>query len=94
MREERGIQCDVLKHAQVILAKERLSEDVDLGKIAGRTDGYTGSDLRQVCTNAAMRPVKDLLKLTGREARLQVITSADLLTNIGCTGSRSAAFMS
>ena len=40
--------------------------------MSSRTDGYTGSDLRQVCTNAAMRPVRDLLQSTGKEARAKV----------------------
>lgn len=48
-----------------------MAENVDLSKIANRTDGYTGSDLRQVCTNAALRPVKELLRTTGKEALAQ-----------------------
>ena len=62
---------------QVILADEKLSDDVDLGSVASRTDGYSGSDLRQVCTAAAMGPVRDLLKATGKSATLDV-SLADL----------------
>lgn len=34
------------KILKVILAKEDLSSDVDLGAIANMTDGYSGSDLK------------------------------------------------
>ena len=57
---------------QVLLGDEKLAEDVDLSSVASRTDGYSGSDLRQICTAAAMRPVRDLLKATGKSAQLEV----------------------
>lgn len=60
---------DALYKLQVILSDEKLSEDVDVASIASRTDGYSGSDLRQVCTAAAMRPVRDLLKASTEDAK-------------------------
>lgn len=60
--------------AQVILAEEKLAEDVNLSSVAGSTDGYSGSDLRQVCTAAAMRPVRELLKVTGKSSQNKVIS--------------------
>lgn len=38
------------KILKVILAKEDLSADVDLGAIATMTDGYSGSDLKVGCS--------------------------------------------
>lgn len=34
------------KILKVILAKEDLSSDIDMGAIANMTDGYSGSDLK------------------------------------------------
>ena len=55
-----------------MLAEENLAKDVELGRVADRTDGYSGSDLREVCTAAAMRPLRDLLKATGKSAQAAV----------------------
>jgi len=54
---------------EVILGEERLGEDVDIEKVAELSDGFSGSDLRNLCMSAAMRPVRDLLKATGRSAQ-------------------------
>ncbi|KAI5408047.1 hypothetical protein KIW84_054045, partial [Lathyrus oleraceus] len=50
------------KILKVILAKEDLSSDVDLGAIATMTDGYSGSDLKNLCVTAAHRPIKEILE--------------------------------
>lgn len=56
-----------LRHMlQVIVTGHELSSDVDLAKVADRTEGYSGSDLKQLCTAAAMRPVRELLKATSK----------------------------
>ena len=55
---------------QVILAGEKLAEDVSLGHLANRTEGFSGSDLRSLCSTAAMRPVRDLLQATGKSAQV------------------------
>lgn len=60
-----------------MLAEENLAEDVELGRVADRTDGYSGSDLREVCTAAAMRPLRDLLKATGKSAQIIVSPQHD-----------------
>lgn len=59
---------------QVLLSGEQLDPKLDMDGIANRTDGYSGSDLRVLCTAAAMRPVRELLKATRKEAS-QVSTS-------------------
>ena len=55
--------------AQVLLANERLDADVDLNRIAEATDSFSGSDLNALCTAAAMIPVRELLKATGKSAQ-------------------------
>ncbi|KAK3043271.1 hypothetical protein RJ639_002514 [Escallonia herrerae] len=50
------------KILKVILAKEDLSPDVDLDSIASMTDGYSGSDLKNLCVTAAHRPIREILE--------------------------------
>ncbi|PIN21968.1 AAA+-type ATPase [Handroanthus impetiginosus] len=49
------------KILKVILAKEELSPDIDLDSIASMTDGYSGSDLKNLCVAAAHRPIREIL---------------------------------
>ena len=47
---------DTTNRAQIlkaILAKEELAPDVDLDAIAYMTEGYSGSDLKNLCVTAA-----------------------------------------
>ena len=49
----------------VVLEGERLAADVDVARLVERTEGYSGSDLRQLCIQAAMRPVRTFLERGG-----------------------------
>ncbi|CAK7336687.1 unnamed protein product [Dovyalis caffra] len=55
------------KILRVILAKEDLSPDVDFDAIASMTDGYSGSDLKNLCVAAAHRPIKEILEKEKKE---------------------------
>ncbi|XAR50320.1 Adenosinetriphosphatase [Bertholletia excelsa] len=55
------------KILNVILAKEDLSSDVDLDSIASMTDGYSGSDLKNLCVTAAHRPIREILEKEKKE---------------------------
>ncbi|XP_054805925.1 uncharacterized protein LOC129308665 isoform X3 [Prosopis cineraria] len=57
------------KILKVILAKEDLSPDVDLEAVANMTDGYSGSDLKNLCVTAAHRPIKEILEKEKKVAR-------------------------
>ncbi|KAI3454998.1 hypothetical protein Pfo_011661 [Paulownia fortunei] len=50
------------KILKVILAKEDLSPDIDLDSVASMTDGYSGSDLKNLCVTAAHRPIREILE--------------------------------
>ncbi|KAK4417892.1 Spastin [Sesamum alatum] len=50
------------KILKVILAEEDLSRDVDFNAIAHMTDGFSGSDLKNLCVAAAYRPVREILE--------------------------------
>ncbi|GFR17743.1 ATPase family AAA domain-containing protein 1-B [Trichonephila clavata] len=49
-------RCGVLK---LVLENEVISEDVNIEEIAKRTDSFSGSDLRELCRNAALYRVRD-----------------------------------
>ncbi|XP_071375762.1 outer mitochondrial transmembrane helix translocase [Centroberyx affinis] len=47
---------------KLILAGENLSNAINLKEIAEKTDGYSGSDLRELCRDAAMYRVRDYVR--------------------------------
>ncbi|KAJ7945718.1 AAA-type ATPase family protein [Quillaja saponaria] len=55
------------KILKVILAEEDLSPDVDFDTIASMTDGYSGSDLKNLCVAAAHCPIKEILEKEKKE---------------------------
>ncbi|MBA0821210.1 hypothetical protein Goarm_018081 [Gossypium armourianum] len=55
------------KILKVILAKEDLSPEVDFDAVASLTDGYSGSDLKNLCVTAAHRPIKEILEKEKKE---------------------------
>ncbi|KDP30931.1 hypothetical protein JCGZ_11307 [Jatropha curcas] len=48
------------KILKVLLTKEDLSPDVDFDAIASMIDGYSGSNLKNLCATAAHRPIKEI----------------------------------
>ncbi|KAK6794678.1 hypothetical protein RDI58_008131 [Solanum bulbocastanum] len=63
-------RAEILK---VILRGEKVEDTIDYDDIASLCDGYTGSDLLELCKKAAYFPIRDLLndeksgKLTARK---------------------------
>nr|VDC64579.1 unnamed protein product [Brassica rapa] len=55
------------KILSVILAKEEMAEDVDIEAIANMTDGYSGSDLKNLCVTAAHLPIREILEKEKKE---------------------------
>ncbi|KAF3565085.1 hypothetical protein DY000_02010889 [Brassica cretica] len=55
------------KILSVILAKEEIGPDVDLEAIANMTDGYSGSDLKNLCVTAAHLPIREILEKEKKE---------------------------
>ncbi|XP_044485331.1 putative cell division cycle ATPase [Mangifera indica] len=50
------------KILRTLLTKERVAEGLDFKELATMTEGYSGSDLKNVCTTAAYRPVRELIQ--------------------------------
>ncbi|XP_071738324.1 uncharacterized protein [Rutidosis leptorrhynchoides] len=58
------------KILKVILAKEELSPDIDLEAVANMTDGYSGSDLKNLCVTAAHCPIREILEKEKKDKAL------------------------
>ena len=59
-----------------------LAEDVDLAELAELTVGYTGSDIRLVCREAAMEPLRELMErgeLPEGEVSIRPVCKADFV---------------
>ncbi|KAH7444461.1 hypothetical protein KP509_02G079000 [Ceratopteris richardii] len=50
------------KILQKLLAEEELSQDFDFPCLAAQTEGYSGSDLKNLCVAAAYRPIQEYLE--------------------------------
>ncbi|KAK7253070.1 hypothetical protein RIF29_37476 [Crotalaria pallida] len=50
------------KILKTLLAKEKVHDGLDMKELATMTEGYTGSDLKNLCTTAAYRPVRELIQ--------------------------------
>ncbi|KAL2454483.1 P-loop containing nucleoside triphosphate hydrolase superfamily protein [Abeliophyllum distichum] len=46
---------------RTLLSKEKV-EDLDFKELAAMTEGYSGSDLKNLCVTAAYRPVRELIQ--------------------------------
>lgn len=51
---------DILK---LILSEESVADNVDLKKVASETEGFSGSDLRELCRAAALYRVRDFFEM-------------------------------
>ncbi|KAF8394574.1 hypothetical protein HHK36_020787 [Tetracentron sinense] len=66
------------KILRVILAKEEMAPDVDLEAVANMTDGYSGSDLKNLCVTAAHCPIREILENEKKEKRLALAENRPL----------------
>ncbi|XP_051151267.1 uncharacterized protein LOC127265497 isoform X2 [Andrographis paniculata] len=47
---------------RVLLSKEKTHQELDYAELARMTEGYSGSDLKNLCITAAYRPVREVIK--------------------------------
>ena len=47
---------------QLILENEPVAEDINMNQLAKMTDGFSGSDLQELCRNASVYRVRDYLR--------------------------------
>ncbi|GAA0148941.1 hypothetical protein LIER_08246 [Lithospermum erythrorhizon] len=62
------------KILRVTLAKEDLGPNINLEEIANRAEGYSGSDLKNLCVTAAHCPIREILK---KERRLEKVLALE-----------------
>nr|DAD33315.1 TPA_asm: hypothetical protein HUJ06_012166 [Nelumbo nucifera] len=58
------------KILRVILAKEEIAPNVDLEAVANMTEGYSGSDLKNLCVTAAHCPIREILEMEKKDKAL------------------------
>lgn len=51
----------------ILLKKASLAPDFSLDRLVSATEGYSGSDIKEMCRNAAMIPLREYLKVHGKE---------------------------
>ncbi|CAL9046450.1 uncharacterized protein LOC135606707 [Musa acuminata AAA Group] len=68
------------KILRVILSKEELAPGVDLEVFANMTDGYSGSDLKNLCVTAAHCPIREILEKEKKEKNLAIAEGRPLPT--------------
>lgn len=68
-----------LQVTSTILRHERLSTDVDLDHIAKLTEGFSGSDIRELCRMAAVYGMRDSINTTADDPRLEEIAMQHFL---------------
>lgn len=66
------------KILRVILAKEELEPHVNLEAVANMTDGYSGSDLKNLCVTAAHCPIREILEKEKKEKNAAMAESRPL----------------
>ncbi|KAL9168499.1 hypothetical protein ABFS82_04G019300 [Erythranthe guttata] len=66
------------KILKVILAKEELAPGLDLAAVASMTDGYSGSDLKNLCVSAAHCPIREILEKEKKDKALAVAENRPL----------------
>ncbi|KAI3458072.1 hypothetical protein Pfo_014735 [Paulownia fortunei] len=54
---------------RTLLSKEKV-EDLDFKELAAMTEGYSGSDLKNLCVTAAYRPVRELIQQERQKDRV------------------------
>ncbi|KAF9593655.1 hypothetical protein IFM89_024472 [Coptis chinensis] len=66
------------KILRVILAKEEMAPGVDLEAVANMTDGYSGSDLKNLCVTAAHCPIREILEKEKKEKNMALAENRSL----------------
>lgn len=51
-----------LKIVRLVLMTETVSDDVDLNRIAKLTNGFSGSDIRELCRNASVYRIRNFMR--------------------------------
>lgn len=79
-----------LKILQLILRQEKLSRDVEFAQLARMTNGYSGSDLREMCRNASVYRIRKVMREKSKEmaaaAAAAAASTSNGVANGNCNG--------
>lgn len=62
---------------RTILEKEAIADDLDFAELANMTEGFSGSDLKNLCTVAAYRPIRELMKKEQKKTEKKTEEASD-----------------
>lgn len=84
-----------LKILQLILRQEKLSRDVEFAQLARMTNGYSGSDLREMCRNASVYRIRKVMREKSKEMAAAAAAAAAAgasngVANGNCNGTKVA----
>src|SRR5436190_15553745 len=88
-----GLPTAIQRHKifSILLKKASLAPEFSIDRLVAATEGYSGSDIKEMCRNAAMVPLREYLKVHGQELErrrvekgpeLRPLTTNDFLTDI------------
>ena len=75
----------------ILLKKASLAPEFSIDRLIAVTEGYSGSDIKEMCRNAAMIPLREYLRVHGKELEqrrvrkgpeLRPLTTNDFLTDV------------
>ena len=76
---------------EILLKKATLAPEFSIDRLIAATEGYSGSDIKEMCRNAAMIPLREYLRVHGKDLEqrlvrkgpdLRPLTTSDFLTDI------------
>ena len=75
-----------VKILSLMLSHTTLAPDFTIERLALRTDGLSGSDLRETCRNAAMVPVTELMREKGGHGKEGLEAARKDVSQSACWG--------
>lgn len=63
------------KILEIMLAEVRLDKGFNLDAIVNRTEGFSGSDLKEICRGAAMQPVREFIRSAEGKKRIETVSN-------------------
>ena len=64
------------KILEIMLSDVRLDKSFNLTDIVNRTEGFSGSDLKEACRGAAMQPVREFMRSSEGRKRIQDVSNS------------------
>ncbi|XP_075233054.1 no mitochondrial derivative isoform X2 [Lycorma delicatula] len=76
---------------ELVLNREPIASDVDLNKLSHKTEGFSGSDLRELCRNASVYRVRDYMNSSSQSVKKSSTENKDSQNGGGATSTSSGS---